>query len=102
MHFLKILHNTVDISINNFISTHFICKIVIYIVEGNYIQQNQRDLRVYIESIDEKSPVVYTSVFWFVKTLIQYNKKERKLIYNVYLVIQQIVVLSGIKMVRDN
>ena len=36
---------------------------VTQIVEGNYIQYNKRDLRVYIGSIDEKSPFFYTSVF---------------------------------------
>ena len=51
------------ISINNFIFKHLSAKNVTYIVEGNYIQLNQWDLRVYIGGIDEKSPFVYTSVF---------------------------------------
>ena len=53
--FLKILHNTGHISINNFIFKHLFAKNVTWSERGNYIQKIQRDLRVYIGSNDERS-----------------------------------------------
>ena len=52
------MHNTMQISINNFVFKQISAKNVTQIVEGNYIQFNQRNLGVYIGSIDEKSPFV--------------------------------------------
>ena len=52
-----------NISINNFIFKHLSAKNVTWVIAENYILYNQRDLRVYIGSNNEKSPFVYTSVF---------------------------------------
>ena len=49
---------------------HLSAKNVTKIVEENFIQLNQRGLRVYIGSIDKKkSPFVYSLVFWVDETL---------------------------------
>ena len=66
--FFYILHNTVHISINNFISTYLSAKNNID-CRRNYIQQNQRNLRVYIGSIDENLNLFIPQFFVFDKTL---------------------------------
>ena len=58
--FGKKMH-TVHISINNFIFTYLSSrKCYINCRKKNYIQHNHKDLGVYIGSIDEKSPFIYT------------------------------------------
>ena len=51
------------------IFTHLSAQYVTKIVEGKYIQLNQRDLRLYIAIIYEKSPFVHSSVVWFWRNL---------------------------------
>ena len=55
------LQNTAHKSINNFIFKLSAAQAVTVIVEENYIQQDQRVLKVFIGSFDEISPFVYAS-----------------------------------------
>ena len=61
--FLKILHYTEQISNNNFVLNMYLQKCY-KIYRRKIYSINQRDLRVYIGSINKKSPFVFTSVFF--------------------------------------